>query len=302
MEVHPDNFKSPFNSLIKLSSIGYGTYMGDPDDMTDFLIYDAFKTSVLSGGVNVVDTAPNYRYMKSERVVGKILSALHHKYGFKRDEIFVASKVGYLPEDAEKMVSAEDLAETLVSDLRIPENEIVRESMHCLHPKFLEHQLKGTLERLNLDTLDVYYLQNPYEAQGPYNLDNVFFDRLTKAFEFMEEQVAAGRIKNYGIATYSSLRVKSSENKMHLSIEKVHQLAEKVGGANHHFKYVQVPINVMMPEAFVEYWQSHTDPKTNVQRNKILLQACNELQLNVITSQTLMQGYLADLPLSRSSN
>lgn len=164
MEVHPDNFKSPFNSLLKLSSIGYGTYMGDPDDMTDFLIYDGVKTSVLSGGVNVLDTAPNYRYMKSERVLGKILSSLHHKYGFTRDELFVASKVGYLPEDAEKMVSAEELAETLVNDYKIPEKEIVRESMHCLHPKFLELQLQGTLERLNLDTLDVYYLQNPYEA------------------------------------------------------------------------------------------------------------------------------------------
>jgi aryl-alcohol dehydrogenase-like predicted oxidoreductase len=76
MEVHPENFKSPFNSLIKLTSIGYGSYMGDPDDQTDYLMYDAIKTSVLSGGVNVIDTAPNYRYMKSERVIGKILTTL----------------------------------------------------------------------------------------------------------------------------------------------------------------------------------------------------------------------------------
>ena len=68
-------------------------------------MYDAIKTSVLSGGVNVIDTAPNYRYMKSEKAVGKILTTLDQKYGIKRDEIFVASKVGYVPEDADQMIS-----------------------------------------------------------------------------------------------------------------------------------------------------------------------------------------------------
>lgn len=76
MEVHPENFKYPFNSNLKLTSVGYGTYMGDPDDVTDYFMYDAIKTSVLSGGVNVIDTAPNYRYMKSERTVGRILTTL----------------------------------------------------------------------------------------------------------------------------------------------------------------------------------------------------------------------------------
>lgn len=145
MEVHPDNFKSPFNSLVKISTIGYGTYVGNPDDITDYKLYDAAKTSVLSGGVNVFDTAPNYRYMKSERTLGKVFSSLDQKYGIKRDELFIQSKVGYLPEDAEKMISQEELAETLVNDHRIPESEIVKESMHCMHPKFLELQLNDTL-------------------------------------------------------------------------------------------------------------------------------------------------------------
>ena len=32
LEVHPENFKYPYDSNLKLSSIGYGTYIGDPDD------------------------------------------------------------------------------------------------------------------------------------------------------------------------------------------------------------------------------------------------------------------------------
>ncbi len=50
--------------------------MGDPDDKTDYQMYDSLKQSVLSGGINHIDTAPNYRYMKSERTVGKVLTSL----------------------------------------------------------------------------------------------------------------------------------------------------------------------------------------------------------------------------------
>ena len=62
--------------MVKLTSIGIGTYVGEPTDITDFDMYNAIKTSVLSGGVNHIDTAANYRYMKSERVVGRILTVL----------------------------------------------------------------------------------------------------------------------------------------------------------------------------------------------------------------------------------
>ena len=75
--------------------------MGEPNDQTDFDLYNAIKTSVLSGGVNHIDTAPNYRYMKSEKTVGKILTVLESKYDIKRDQLFVTSKGGYVPEDAE---------------------------------------------------------------------------------------------------------------------------------------------------------------------------------------------------------
>lgn len=120
------------------------------------------------------------------------------------------------------------------------------------------------------------------------------------AFEFLESQVAAGKIKNYGMATYSCFRVKASETKVHLSLQKVVQLAEKIGGKNHHMRYIQIPINVLMPEAFVEPWQRVEDEQ-KVTRNKILLPICNDMKINVISSQPLMQGYLANMPLCREN-
>ena len=105
LDVSHENFNSPFESEVKISSLGYGTYIGDPDDKTDFDVYDAIKQSVLSGGINHIDTAANYRYMKAEKTVGKILTTLESKYGVHRDQLFVTSKVGYVPEDAENEIS-----------------------------------------------------------------------------------------------------------------------------------------------------------------------------------------------------
>jgi hypothetical protein len=41
--------------------VGIGTYIGAPDDQTDFDQYNAIKLMIQSGGINVLDTAINYR-------------------------------------------------------------------------------------------------------------------------------------------------------------------------------------------------------------------------------------------------
>jgi len=67
--VNPLNFNT-FENL-HLSNIGIGTYLGDPDEKTDELVKNAVKQSLLSG-VNVIDTAINYRSQKAERAIGKL--------------------------------------------------------------------------------------------------------------------------------------------------------------------------------------------------------------------------------------
>ena len=68
--------------------------------------------------------------------------------------------------------------------------------------------------------------------------------------------VEEGKIRQYGIATYSSLRVRPTDTKMHLNLQKVNRTAQKVvgEGKKHNFKFVQAPCNVLMPEAFIEQW------------------------------------------------
>jgi aryl-alcohol dehydrogenase-like predicted oxidoreductase len=123
--------------------------MGDPDDKTDYQMYDSLKQSVLSGGINHIDTAPNYRYMKSERTVGKVLTSLQSKYGIKRDELFVTSKVGYVPEDGTNMISQREMIKQYV-EAGVPDSGFTKESGHSLHPTFLRMSVDQSLERLNL--------------------------------------------------------------------------------------------------------------------------------------------------------
>ena len=55
------HFRKPFHIPLELSSVGLGTYLGPPEDATDFDVYNAVKLLVLSGGVNLIDSAINYR-------------------------------------------------------------------------------------------------------------------------------------------------------------------------------------------------------------------------------------------------
>jgi hypothetical protein len=54
---------------------------------------------------------------------------------------------------------------------------------------------------------------------------------------------------------------------------------------------------MMMPEAFIEPWQLYEDD--GVQRPKILVGALTDLQINLVTSQPLLQGMCANIPLSK---
>jgi len=188
-EIHKDHFRTLYNENIKVSSMGLGTYIGAPDDINDFYIYNAVKTCVLSGAINVIDTAINYRYMKSEKAIGKALNALVNKYNVDRQELLICSKIGYVPEDAEGGRRAHSFVQELVEDKKMEIDDVVFDEknrpVHCMHPEFLEQQLNFSLKNLGLETLDVMYLHNVVESQGAVLTPELFEKKLTKAFEFM---------------------------------------------------------------------------------------------------------------------
>src|ERR1700676_1692560 len=63
---------------LALSSLGIGTYLGQPDDKTD-AGYAASVVAAVENGINVIDTAINYRFQRSERSIGPPLNHLAQK-------------------------------------------------------------------------------------------------------------------------------------------------------------------------------------------------------------------------------
>src|SRR5215469_15778995 len=94
----PGNFRSMFE--LSASSLGMGTYLGEMDDETDEMYREAAKAAI-SGGVNVLDSAVNYRFQRSERSIGAAIKELIDARKVKREELIVASKGGYITFDSE---------------------------------------------------------------------------------------------------------------------------------------------------------------------------------------------------------
>jgi aryl-alcohol dehydrogenase-like predicted oxidoreductase len=277
---------------LTLSSVGLGTYIGAPDDETDALVTSAVISSVTSGVLNHIDTAINYRYQKAERSVGRALTQLIAQ-GYQRSELFVSTKIGYIPEDADKGVPGKSIINELKKKQLITDDDVVG-GVHSMHPEFLKDQLARSLDNLQLETIDLLYLHNTAEAQMPMIGEEKYLKRLASAFEFCETQRQSGKIANYGLASWICFRSPASEKEIHLSLNKVVRLAEEVGGAEHGMRFVQLPVNIMMPEAFIHKWQ---ELKGN---DVIFLNAAKDLGINVITSSPLLQGKIVDLKLSKT--
>ena len=291
-QLTPESHWRKFSSDLTISTLGIGTYMGAPDDETDRLVEEAIFNSVSSGSINLIDTAINYRYQKAERSVGRALQRLF-KEGIGREELIVSSKIGYIPEDADKGIPGSSIISELKRKSLITDKDVTGK-VHCMHPAYLEHQLNQSLKNLQLGTLDILYLHNAAEAQLPLVGAEEFENRLAKAFEFFEKSVQDGRVASYGMASWLCFRSPTNEKDLHVSLEKVLEVAKRVAGdKKHHFSTVQLPVNLMMPEAFISKWQELKG------KEEIFLNVAKELGVDVITSSPLLQGKIIDLKISR---
>jgi aryl-alcohol dehydrogenase-like predicted oxidoreductase len=231
---------------------------------------------------------------------------LINKYGYSRNQLIVGSKLGFIPEDAENGHRCHYFVSKLVEQNKITIDDIIYDEknrpIHCIHPEFLNSQLQLSLDNLKLETLDILYLHNVFETQGPVIHKDLLEKRLAAAFEFLVIQIltkeksrADGKIMNYGLASWQSFRVNNNNPGVHSNLQNIYQLAEKVGGKDHGFRFVQTPINLMNPEAFTEKYQTFVkDDKAAVGP---LTAICCELKVNLISSSPLLQGYLINTPL-----
>ena len=280
------NFYRPLSSGPLVSSLGLGTYLGECDDAEDAR-YTAAATAALERGVNLFDTAINYRCQRSERALGKAIQKATLSGKIKREQILVCTKGGYIPLDNNPPATRDDYRRFLENEyfLRgVMDPADVIAGGHCLSAKFLEDQIERSRRNLGLETLDIYYLHNPEHA-----LDNLprdkFLTLVRDAFAALERAVESGAIGCYGCATWNGLRV-PPDSRNYLSLEELVSLAHQVRGSHHHFAVVQLPINLAMTEAV-------RAPTQRVGRDSVsALEAAHRLGVSVIASATLMQSQL----------
>jgi aryl-alcohol dehydrogenase-like predicted oxidoreductase len=266
-----------------LSSIGMGTYLGEPTAAQDALYREAIVHAVESG-VNVLDSAINYRHQRSERSIAQALSALIAEGKAQRDEIIIATKGGFLTFD-DKMPDDPSayFQETLIDSGLVRVEDVVA-GCHVMTPKYLEHQIDMSRENLGVQTLDLYYVHNPETQLNQVSLDE-FYRRLRAAFTALEKAVSEGKIRMYGTATWKAYRV-GPDSREATSLSDVLRVAEEAGGKDHHFRAIQLPFNMAMREALTTSTQRLDGKPVPV------LQVARVHGLMVFASASLLQGRL----------
>jgi len=267
-----------------LSSIGIGTYLGEADEEADRHYTEAIAFAV-QNGINVLDTAINYRNQRSERNLGAALRGLINSGEISRDEVLICTKAGYTPFDG--VVPADPAAylrKEYVESGLAPMNEIAG-GMHCIAPSYLADQMERSRRNTGLKTLDVFYVHNP-ETQLGHISDELFYERLRQAFEFLEGAVRDKKIRWYGAATWSGFRANPAE-RGYLSLEKMVHCAKAIAGDDHHFRFVQLPFNLAMLEA-----HAYGNQFCNGNAGSMLHQVV-EFGIAAVASGTLYQGNLA---------
>jgi methylglyoxal reductase len=126
-------------------------------------------------GITLIDTAPSYGMGHSERIVGKAIEG-------RRDEVIIATKCGI----------RWDL-DTGTEWFRTTDNEGVPRSMvRCLSKDSIKHEVEQSLERLNIEVIDLYQCHWP--------------DPDTPIAETMEALLAIqqeGKVRAIGVSNFS---------------------------------------------------------------------------------------------------
>ncbi len=244
---HADRGPGAFTDLgateLRVGRFGFGCYRID-DTTPDHR--ESLDLS-LSSGCNLIDTSTNYTDGASERLVGSVLGARLGRGDLDRDAIVVVSKIGYVQGRNMRLAIERERGGTPFPDMV----RYMDGCWHCIHPDFIADQLDRSLDRLGLATLDICLLHNPEyflsdaKNRGGSGLEerrDEFYRRIEKAFTFLEDAVRRGAIRAYGVSSNSA--VNPADDDEAISVVRMLEAARAAGGEGHHFRVLQIPMNL----------------------------------------------------------
>jgi aryl-alcohol dehydrogenase-like predicted oxidoreductase len=219
----------------RVSRIGFGGYR--VDDRID-VHREALREALVSG-VTLVDTSTNYADGHSEILVGEVVRDVLGRGALRREDLVLVTKAGYVQGSNQREAIRRARAGRPWSEM----TEYTPDCWHCIAPDFLADQLTASLERLALPKVDVLLLHNPeyfltdaaHRGVPRDEARAAFYERIRRALEHLESEVAAGRIGAYGIS--SNTFVVPREDDDAVSLDRV---LENAGPG---FAVVQLPFN-----------------------------------------------------------
>lgn len=282
----PSNHFRLFDGLY-LSSIGMGTYLGDLSTEDDNAMENAVYESIKSGAINVIDTAINYRAMKSEKSIGRALLRLRKEGIISRDQVFICTKNGYITNDGDyPSIDVMEYMQRMFISTGIIKSDEISSGYNVLNPNYIERCIEKSLTNMHLSAIDLVYIHNAFESWHEDIKREEFMQMLSRVFEVYERYRSINKIRYYGMATWTCFRV-PPDNKEYLSLEEVVNLAKKVGGKQHGFRFIQLPYNLAYSEALLLKGQN-----VGTEKNLTILEAAEKLNIKVFTSIPLFQSRL----------
>lgn len=278
-----DDKKRNFGDL-SISALGIGTFLGSADDQTDQMYFDAIR-KVLVSGVNLIDSAINYRRQRSEKIIGKALLSLE-KEKITKEQIVISTKGGFLSCEDDPRHFFDSIRKRYIETKIIEEKDIVEDS-HCISPSFISAEIDHSLKNLNLECIDLYYLHNP-EIQLFSMPEAHFYEKLKAVFTLLEQKVEEKKIGSYGLATWNGFRQKKG-SRGYLDLGRILEIAESIN-KNHHLSCIQIPFNLIMLEIV------KLPNQILLEKTVPFLRIAQEKHIDVIVSAPLMQSYVKNLP------
>ena len=293
-EILRSHFRS-FDGL-HLSSIGMGTYLGEPTSADDDLVENAVYESVKSGSINVIDTAINYRLMKSEKSIGRAIDRLVKENIISRNQVFISTKNGYITNDGDySSIDVMEYIQKMFISSGLIDTSDISSGYHVLNPNYIARCIDKSLMNMRLNTIDLVYIHNAYEGWHADIGKSEFYESIAKVFQTYERYRSNNKIRYYGMATWTCFRV-PQDNKEYLSLEDMISIAENIGGMNHGFRFIQLPYNLAYSEALFLKNQN-----VGSEKGLTILEACNRLNVGVFTSVPLFQTRLLNVKIPEYS-
>ena len=284
------HFRS-FNNL-NFSSLGIGTYLGRLTAEDDRDLENAVYHSLKSGAVNVIDTAINYRSMKSEKNIGHAIKRLIEDKIISRDQVFISTKNGYITNDGDyPTIDVLEYMHKMYISQGIIDSKDISSGYNVLNPNYIRRCIDKSLTNMQLETIDLVYIHNAYESWFQDISRSEFNEKIRRVFQVYEEYRSQNKIRYYGMATWTCFRLPRNEEG-YLSLEDMVRIAEDVAGKDHGFRFIQLPYNLAYREAY-----SLRNQTVNSDNDLTILEACNKLNIGVFTSVPLLQAKLFDVKI-----